>query len=343
MKLLNIRIPNQRFPTLIIQMYFLMIAITFTYLYYHKFIQEADFYSKLSPGGLYAVANFESVKPIQYRILLPFIFKGLAMLHIIPDKPLFFLINVTQAYLILLSFYFLLNRHFQSKAMNCWLAPVIIYPMLWNLIIMNGQFFYMDFGLLLFMILGYYFIVTRHENWLLLTFFFGYLNHTAVTYLVISYLLFNYDRLFRLKTVFYAGAMTAIFFAIPTVINLFLPPSATGHFLINNFPRNMGLFVNHPAHLLVRDFFFNFGGLHFFVLLFLVTGVWKKFKGPYLYIHIMIIPFFISLLMTFSLEEMRNYVAIIPNIIILCLFFLSTFPNSFLRPQEYLLKEGNKA
>ncbi len=342
MKLLNIRIPNQRFPTLIIQIYYLMIAITFTYLYYHKFIQGADFYSPLSPGGLHAVASFESVRPIQYRILIPFIFKGIAVLKIIPDKPLFFLINAAQANMILLSFYFLLNRHFQSKAMNCWLAPVIIYPMLWNLIIMNGQFFYMDFGLLLFMILGYYFIVTRRENWLLVTFFFGYLNHTAVTYLVISYLLFNYDRLFRIKTVFYAVAMTVMFFAIPAAINLFLPPSSTGHFLINNFSRNIGLFTEHPAHLLLRDFFFNFGGLHFFVLIFLITGAWKKFKGPYLYIQIMIIPFFISLLVTFSLEEMRNYVAIIPNIIILCLFFLSTFPNSFLRPHEHILTQGEK-
>jgi hypothetical protein len=36
----------------------------------------------------------------------------------------------------------------------------------------------------------------------------------------------------------------------------------------------------------------------------------------------------------FSLEEMRNYITIIPFIIILALLFLSTFENSFLRPVE---------
>ena len=211
MKFLNIKFPNERSPSLIIHIYYLMIAITFTYLYYHKFVQGADFYNPTSPGGIIAVANFESMKPIQLRILIPMIFKALSMLQLVPPKLLFFFINTGLAYLILFSFYFLLGRYFKSKAMNCWLAPIIIYPMIWNLIIMNGQFFYMDFALLLSMIAGFYFIVAKKPNWLLLTFFIGLLNHSGVIYLIMSYLLFNYRELFKIKTIIYSTSMVFYF------------------------------------------------------------------------------------------------------------------------------------
>lgn len=339
MKILNIKLPNERSPSVIIHIYYLMIAITFTYLYYHKFIQGADFYNPVSPGGIFAVANFESVKPLQFRILIPLIFKGLSMLHIVPPKLLFFFINTGLAYLILVSFYFLLGRYFKSKAMNCWLSPIIIYPMIWNLVIMNGQFFYMDFALLLSMIIGFYCIVAKKPNWLLFTFFIGLLNHSGVVYLIMSYLLFNYKELFRIKTIIYSTSLVVIFFGVIAVLNLLLPNDAGGTMLVNNSMRNFSLLWEHPPHLLLRDLFFNFGGLHFIVLLFLVKGLWKRFKGPLLYVNLMIIPFLISMFFTFSIEEMRNYAVIIPNVVLLSLMFLSTFDNNFLRPID---TEGNE-
>lgn len=339
-KFLNKKIPNEKFPSIIIHIYYVLISITFTYLYYHKFIQNADFYSQNSPGGLFAVANFESVKPIQFRILLPLIFKAFTLLNLVPPKLVFFMMNMVLAYLILLAFYFLLGEHFKSKAMNCWLAPIIIYPMIWNLVIMNGQFFYMDFALLLSMIAGYYLIVSNKPNWLLLLFFLGLLNHSGVIFLVPSYLLFNYKKLFKVRTIFYAVAMVGIFIGFISTINMMLPATSEGHIIINNSMRNLSLFWEHPKHLLLRDLLFNFGGLHFIVLIFLLSGQWKKFKGPYLYIHLTIVLFLISMFYTFSIEEMRNYSALIPNIVILSLMFLSTFENSFLKPL-HVIEEGS--
>jgi hypothetical protein len=111
------------------------------------------------------VLNFEALKPIQFRVLIPFIFKGIQsivfLVYPIPDKALFFIITISLCYFILLSFYFLLNEYFKSKATNCWLAAIIIYPMVWNYVIMNGQFFYMDFSVLLVIILGFYAIVRK--------------------------------------------------------------------------------------------------------------------------------------------------------------------------------------
>jgi len=53
-----------------------------------------------------------------------------------------------------------------------------------------------------------------------------------------------------------------------------------------------------------------------------------------LYINLVIIPYVISVLVNFSIEEMRNYIAIIPFIVISGLLFLSTFENSFLKPWD---------
>ncbi len=334
MKILNIKIPNERSPSLIIHIYYLMIAITFTYLYYHKFIVGADFYAPLSPGGILAVANFDSIKPIQLRILIPMIFKVLSMLDLVPPKLLFFFINTGLAYLILVSFYFLLCRHFKSKAVNCWLSPIIIYPMIWNLVIMNGQFFYMDFALLLSIIVGYYCIVAKKTNLLLLALFIGVLNHSGVIFLIISYLLFNYRELFKIKTILYSASLIAIYFGVNGFLNSVLLKDLPGQNIILNYERNFNLLFEYPTHLLLRDLFFNFGGLHFIVLLFLFKGLWKKFKGPLLYINFVIIPFLIAMFITFSIEEMRNYAVIIPNIVILSLMFFSNFENSFLRPVD---------
>jgi hypothetical protein len=43
----------------------------------------------------------------------------------------------------------------------------------------------------------------------------------------------------------------------------------------------------------------------------------------------------------FSIEEMRNYITIIPFVLILALLFLSTFEKSFLRPVDALLGDDS--
>src|SRR5436190_20480385 len=116
MNILNKRFPNERFPNLIIHIYYLMISFTFCYLYYHKFISRADFYSPESSGGIYSVLKGVALKPIQYRVLIPVIFKVLSSLIAVvkpmSDRALFFIITIGLCYFILLTFYFILNRYF---------------------------------------------------------------------------------------------------------------------------------------------------------------------------------------------------------------------------------------
>lgn len=339
--LLNKKYPNDNFPPLLIHIYYFMLSFTFCYLYYHKFISRADFFSPDSSGGIYAVLNFEAVKPIQFRILVPYIFKAVQsvifIFKTIPDKALFFLITIGFCYLILFSFYFLLNEYFKSKAMNCWLASIIIYPMIWNYVIMNGQFFYMDFTILLIIILGFYCIVAEKYNWLLVVFLLGVLNHPSVGYLIIAFLLYNYRKLFKVKTIIYTAAMSVMYIGTYRLMDQIFPSTA-GYFIIYNLPRNLSLINILPIHIIIRDIVFNFGGLHFFILIFLIAGTWKRYRGPLLYVNLVIIPYVISVFINFSIEEIRNYITIIPFVLILALLFLSTFENSFLKPVDRLFE-----
>ena len=338
-KFLNKRFPNDNYPPIIIHILYLVISVTFCYLYYHKFIEKADFHGVQSSGGIYAVLDNTAIKPMQFRLLIPIIFiaikKLINIFHSISDGALFFAIAIAQCYLILLSFYFLLNQYFQNRAANLWIAPVIIYPMVWNFIIVNGQFFYMDFGVLLVITLGYYLIVSEKNGWLLVVFCIGLLNHPSVGYLIPAFLLFNYRKLFKKKTIIYAAVMSVLYVATYTFLD-YIFPRVGGYFIIYNLPRNLSLFHSLPFHIIIRDLLFVFGSMHLLVALLVFTGLWKKFKGPLLYINLVTIPYVISVYINFSIEEIRNYIAVIPFVIIPALLFLSSLQNSFLAPLEKL-------
>jgi hypothetical protein len=235
----------------------------------------------------------------------------------------------------------LLGEYFKSKAMNCWLSAIIIYPMMWNYVIMNGQFFYMDFSILLIIILGFYCIVSEKYSWLLFVFLAGVLNHPSVGYLIIAFLLYNYKRLFTVKTIIYTAIMSVMYIGIYKMMDSYFP-STEGYFIIYNLPRNLGLAHELPLHIILRDLIFNFGGLHIFLVIFLFSGAWKKYKSPLLYINLVIIPYVISVAVNFSVEEIRNYITIIPFVLILALLFLSTFENSFLKPVDKIFASEDK-
>lgn len=344
-KCLNKKFPNDNYPSVLIHIYYFMVSLTLCYVYYHKFISRADFFSPSSSGGIYAVLSGEAIKPIQFRILIPVIFKAVQsvifIFREIPDRVVFFLITITLCYMILFSFYMLLGEYFKGRAMNCWLASVIIYPMIWNFVIMNGQFFYMDFSILLIIILGFYTIVSEKYNWLLVVFFLGILNHPSAGYLIPAFLLYNYRKLFKIRTIIYTSVMSILYIGIYKLMDAYFP-STEGYFVIYNLPRNLSMIHVLPMHIISRDLLFNFGGLHIFALILFISSAWKKFRGPMLYINLVAIPYIISVLINFSIEEIRNYITIIPFILILTLLFLSSFENSFLKPVDRLFEREDK-
>jgi len=197
----------------------------------------------------------------------------------------------------------------------------------------------MDFTVLLIIILGFYAIVKKKPVWLLAVMFLGILNHPSSGYLIPAYLLYNYNRLFKKDTVIYTIIMCVMYVVIYRFLDYVFPYKA-GHFIIYNMNRNLHILDIIPVHIFIRDILFNFGGLHFILFIFLFSGLWKRYKGPMLYINIIIIPYVISVLVSFSIEEIRNYISIIPFVMITSLLFLSTFQNSFLKPVDRVFTGG---
>lgn len=340
LKFLNKRFPTDSFPELIVHIYYFMSSAAFCYIYYHKFVEKGDFYTHLSSAGIYPVLEGTAVKPMQFRLLIPYVFKLLkvfiGLFHTISDRNLFFLMIIFMCYFILVAFYFLLNEYFRSRAVNAWLAVVIIYPMIWNFVILNGQFFYMDFSVLLIIILGYYFIVSEQPKLLFLVFVIGLFNHPSVGYLIPAYLFFNYRKLLRKETIIYTLIMAVVYVATYKILDR-VYPSDEGYFVLYNLPRNLSLFHDLPLHIILRDFVLVFGGLHFLVLLLFITGIWKKYRGPMLYISLVIVPYVVSVFINFSIEEIRNYIAILPFVLMPALLLLASFDNSFLRVTDKVL------
>ena len=341
MKILDKKLFGAKYPPLIVHIYYFIISVTFSYLYGVKFLPSADFYSPLSTGGIFAVLNGTAVKPVQFRILIPLIFKALSIFSFLNYKILFVIISVVLTYFILISFYALLNCYFKDKIVNSWLPPVIIYPMVWNYILLNGQFFFMDFSVLLFIILGSYFILKEKNISLLILFFLGTLNHPSVGYLIIAFALFNYKKFFKFKTIIYGGAMAIIYIVVYKVMDK-IYPGDQGYFILYNLPYNLSLFhILSPLRLL-KIGALNFGALHIFFLFFFLSGRWKKFNGPKMYINLTLIPYIVSVWLMFSIHEIRNYIAIIPFFLIPCLMYLSTLENSLLKPVDEPVKSSSE-
>ena len=99
-----------------------------------------------------------------------------------------------------------------------------------------------------------------------------------------------------------------------------------------------------PRHILIRDILLNFGGLHFLAALFLMPVVWKKIKLQYVLIFLIVIPYFMmgALRMIIRLEEMRNWIPLIPFVILPAMLYLSQIKNPLLNLSDEVMRETGR-
>jgi len=334
-KILNKNFPDDNYPPVIIHLIFMLAAITFCFIYHHKIVAPADFYND-EYGAILKVLNLEAIRSIQYRILVPVIFKVLSLGHLIPDKTVFFLITLGNTYLLIIVFFRLISVYFSNRQFNYIAAMFIIYPMIWNFISLNSIFFFVDTALLLLMTICLYLVITQKNNWLLLFFFLGAANHYSIGFIIPAFLLFNYRSVFKFKTILYTALLVVILVGYFTVMRLLLPnqPVHRDDGFVAWIPSAaLQVLIDYRKHLLVRDLILNMGGLHILALLFLVSGIWKNIKRQFVYIYLVIIPFYLFAFMRFGIrvEEMRNYIPLIPFVIVPALIFLSRYMNGLLK------------
>lgn len=328
-----------------VHIYYTLMSVTICYVYYHKFVARADFYDKLSSGGIFAILSFDSATPVQYRILTPFFYKALqTIFFFVSYKPVYLILITVTVYLIIISWYYVLNVYFSDKQTNSWIAPIILYPAAWNLIILNGQFFNYDFSLLLIMILGFFFILKRQNLYLLLTILIGTFNHDSVIFLIFTYALFNIKNLFKAKTLFYTLLYLAVYLVLIFMLQElfknnrsdYMDTVGAEHFFYNSFNRNLSLLIEFKFHIIVRDIVFNFGGMLLISFLLFFRLRIPLLKSRYFYVLLIIIPYIFVVFYRAGIEEMRNYNAIIPFVTILFLSIFSNLKGSFLSLSKYV-------
>lgn len=304
-------------------MLYLLLAGVLCYLYHKKIVAPVDWNA---PNSLNAVASFETAKPYQFRLLMPLLFAFVKPIAQLYGKYLYSAYNVVIVFWLLVVFYKLLCQYFKNKKLLLWLSPVILYPMLFNYVLLNQSFQYYDFTAILIFTIGLYFIIKENFTLFLVTFIIGLINKETAGYLIFAYLLYNYRSLLTRKVIVSTTVLGILFIGWKLLLGYIFRDNPGDSFEVGyseNIRIVKELFSN---RVLLKNLALNFGGLYIFVILLFVTGAWKKFPNKkLLYINLVIIPYYIFGIYITYITEVRVYTELIPMITVLFLIYLSNF------------------
>ena len=301
---------------------YLALSTVICYLYHKKIVAPYDWNA---PNSMNAVGTFETSKPYQFRMLMPLVFgffKPIAMLY---GKYLYSAYNVVIVFMIQVVYYKLLCRYFPNKKLMLWIAPVILYTMLFNYILLNGSFQYYDFTAILFTVIGLYFITRENFKGLLFIFILAVLNKETIGYLIFSYMLYNYKTIFTKKIIINTAILGVIFVGVKLYMNYVFRNNPGDPFEIGYYENIRIVKELFSNKTLLKNLALNYGGLYIFVILLFITGAWLKFPDRRLiYVNLAIVPYYIFGIYITYITEVRVYTELIPMITTLFLIYLST-------------------
>ncbi len=302
---------------------YLGLSLVLCYLYHKKIVAPFDWNS---PNSMNAVGTYETSKPYQFRLLMPVLFGFFKPLAALYGKYLYSAYNAVIVFMIQVVFYKLLCRYFGNKRLMLRITPVILYPMLFNYVILNGSFQYYDFTAILLTVFGLYFITRENFKGLLIVFILGVLNKETIGYLIFSYMLYNYKIIFTRKIIVNTAILGIIFVGTKLLLNYIFRNNPGDPFEVGYYENIRIVKVLLGNRTMMRNLALNFGGLYIFVILLFVLGAWKKFPDRRLvYVNLAIIPFYIFGIYVTYITEVRVYTELIPMITTLFLIYLSTF------------------
>jgi hypothetical protein len=314
-----------------IHLLYLLLAAALVALYYIKIIGNADFNS---PSSMNAVMSFETAKPYQFRLLLPVLFMIFKPLSFIPEKLIYTLYSVFIVYLLLIVYNRLLCKYFDSERSASLYSAVILYPMLWNYVILNQSFQFYDFTAILIFTAGLYFIAAESFKWLLITFIIGIINKESAVYLAFSYVFFNYKAIFTKKVILNTFLLGAVLILIKLLLSFVFKDNPGATYEVG-FSENIRILTNlFSNRIFMKNLGLNFGAIYIFVILLFVSGRWKKFPGKRLvFLNLGFVPYLILGLYLVYYTEVRVYTELIPMITTLFLVYLSTLDKLKLKPE----------
>jgi hypothetical protein len=309
---------------------YLFLAGIICYLYYKKIVEPVNFDAE---NSINRVLSFQTPKPYQFRMLVPFIFVLFKPLWFISQKTIFIIYDFVIVYLIVIVFHKVLSQYIQNKKAILWLSPVILYPMLWNYIILNQGFMYYDFTSILIFTIGLYFILKEKFGYLLIVFIVGLVNKETIAYLGFAYVFFNYKILFTKKIILNLLLLSAIFVAYKLLLN-YLFQNNSGSTVEICFAANKITLKELPYNRVYqKDVFLNFGLLYVPALFIFLTGKWKKFPDRRkVSINLVFLPYLLFGIFIIYFSEIRVYAELIPGVTLLFIVYLSAFKKLNLQP-----------
>lgn len=310
---------------------YLLLSAVICYMYHKKIVASVDWYA---PNSINAVASFETAKPYQFRLLIPLIFKLFTPVWSLYGKYLYSAYNIIIVLSTIVVFFKLLaSKYFLNKRLLLWIAPVIVYPMLWNLIILNESFQYYDFTSVLLYTIGLYYIINEKFTKLLILFIIGLINKETIGYLIFAYMFYNYNKIFTGKIILNTAILGLLFLGWKLLLNYIFRNNPGDSFEVGYYENLRIVKELFSNKVMLKNLAFNFGGLYVFAILLFVTGAWKKFPDKKLvYINLAIIPFYIFGIYITYITEVRVYTELMPMITILFLIYLSSFEKLGLKP-----------
>lgn len=325
-----------KIPYGFLALYFVL-SVVICYLYHKKIVAAADWNA---PNSLNAVASFQTSKPFQFRLLMPVIFDFFRPLHAIYGKYLYNAWNVTALFLLQIVFYKLICGYFRNVKYLLWVAPVILYPVLWNYIILNQSFQYYDFTAILFFTIGLYYILNQRTIAFFIIFIIAVINKETAGYLIFAYLFYNYKELFTKKVILNTFLLGIFFIGYKILLGYIFRSNPGDNFEIG-YIENIRIVKELPGNtIFLKNLALNYGGLYIFAILLFITGAWLKYPDRRkVYMNLAIVPYYIFGIFITYITEVRVYTELIPMITILFLLYISTFKISGLEPWAYIPKK----
>ena len=309
---------------------YLLAAAGFVYLYCVIITPYIDFNGA---NSINAVSSFETYKPWQFRILIPLIFFIFKPLTFISQTTVFWLYSGVIVYLLILVYAKVLCEYFENRKIVLFSATFIIYPMIWNYVILNSIFQYYDFTAILIFTLGLYLIIKEKFLLLNLVFIAGVLNKETSGYLVVAYLLFNYKTIFTKKIIFRGLFMVALYAIIKIILGVIFRgnPGDPVELCMNENIKIIQSFFSNRLYFI--HIVFSFGLIHIFFYILFLTGRWRKFPSRrLLFINLAFFPNILVGFFVTYFDEVRVYAEFIPLVTTLFLIYLSTFRRLNFRP-----------
>jgi hypothetical protein len=307
-----------------------MLSLSLAYLYYLKIVIP---HGENAAHSIISVSTFNTYKPYQFRLLVPFIFILFKPISFIPQKTIFLFYTALVIYLIILIYFKVLSEYFQNTKANFILACSIIYPMIWNYVILNQSYQYYDFTAILIFTFGLYLIIKEKFFPLTIVLVIGVFNKETSGYLVFAYLLYNYKSLFTWKILFRTSLLVIVYIAIKVILSYVFrnnPGDTIEICLSSNIEIIKSIFSN---TIYLKNILLNFGGIYISIFLLFLSSRWKKFPSKkLLFINLAFLPnIFLGFFVTYF-DEVRVYAEFIPLVTTLFLVYLSTFKKLNLKP-----------